>query len=143
MLVNRKIQNDIYEQQEVPLAKKPLPKLDSALRAKCLVTVTLLIAIAIVATMRSEAIVRNGYNLVQMKSQMLSLQKENELLKLDIAKLKSPQRIQGIASTELGMVMPQGVYCSTQSGQAPQSTKEKEKGLVSQAINTLKPSKGL
>ncbi len=133
MLVNRKIQNDIYEQQEVPLVKKTLPKLDIALRAKCLVTVTLLIAIAIVATMRSEAIVRNGYNLVQMKSQMLSLQKENELLKLDIAKLKSPQRIQTIASTELGMVMPQGVYCATQSGQAPQSTNGKEKGLVSQA----------
>lgn len=143
MLVNRKHQSDVYEQHEVPPVRRSLPKLDIALRARCLATVILLVAIAIVATVRSEAIVRNGYDLVQMKSKTLSLQKENELLRLDIAKLKSPQRIQAIATTELGMVMPQGVYCAANNVQSVQANTEKEKGLVSQVVNTLKSSKGL
>lgn len=143
MLVNRKYQSDVYEQHEVPPARRSLPKLDIALRAKCLVTIMLLAAIAVVATVRSEAIVRNGYDLVQMKSKTLSLQKENELLRLDIAKLKSPQRIQAIATTELGMVMPKGVYCAASHVESAPVAAEKEKGLVSQVVSTLKSSKGL
>ncbi len=143
MLVNRKQESTIYEQQQIPPVRRVAPKLDIALRTKCLVTVILLAAIAVVATVRSEAIVRSGYNLVQMKSQTLSLERENELLRLEIAKLKSPQRIQSIAATELGMVIPQGVYCATNSVPNVQPAAEKEKGLVSQVVSTLKFTKGL
>ncbi|MBC8015899.1 MAG: cell division protein FtsL, partial [Sporomusaceae bacterium] len=83
MLVNRKQQSDVYLQHETPPVIKCLPKLDIALRAKCLVTVILVAAIAIFATVRSEAIIRAGYDLVQMKSKALSMQRENELLRLD------------------------------------------------------------
>lgn len=132
MLVNRKQQSDVYQQHETPPVIKCVPKLDIALRAKCLVTVILVAAIAIFATVRSEAIIRAGYDLVQMKSKALSMQKENELLRLDIAKLKSPQRIQSIATAELGMVIPQKVYCAENSPKSVKPNTEKEKTLFSQ-----------
>lgn len=143
MLVNRKQQTDLYEQHDIPSVKKSVPKLDIALRTKCLATVLLIALIAIVATVRSESIVRKGYDLVQMRSQVLSLQRENEVLRLDIAKLKSPQRIQSIATNELGMVMPQGVYHAANIPPSTQSYTESEKSLMSQVVNTLKSSKGL
>ena len=135
MLVNRKQHIDVYEEQLAPTIVKSLPKLNIELRGKCLFTVLLIAAIAIFITMRSEAIIRSGYELVQMKSQALSLQRENELLRLDIAKLKSPQRIQAIATIELGMVMPQTVYCADSAGQSVEVTREKEKTMVSVSKN--------
>jgi cell division protein FtsL len=136
MLVNRKQQNDVYEQHEAPSIIRSLPKLDIALRAKCLTTVILIAIVAIFVTVRSEAIIRAGYDLVQIKSQALSLQRENELLRLDIAKLKSPQRIQYIATAELGMVMPQSVYRVESTPKSMQPNTEKEKKMVSQVVNT-------
>ena len=142
MLANRKQQNDVYQQQETPTIIRSLPKLDIALRTKCLITVLLVAAVAIFVTVRSEAIIRAGYDLVQLKSQALSLQRENELLRLDIAKLKSPQRIQNIATAELGLVMPQNVYRAESIPTNGQSTAGKGKNLVSQVVNTVKPGKG-
>ena len=137
MLVNRKQQSDIYQQPKSTPVVRPLPKLDIALRVKCLITVLLVVAVAVVVTVRSESIVRAGYELVQMKSQSLSLQKENELLRLEIAKLKSPQRIQAIATGELGMVVPQQVYYAENLSGNRQTNNEKEKNLVSRVGNKL------
>lgn len=142
MLVNRKQQSDIYQQQENTAVVRDLPKLDIALRVKCLITVLLVAAVAVVVTVRSEAIVRAGYELVQMKSQALSLQKENELLRLDIAKLKSPQRIQEIATVQLGMVVPQHVYYAESFPESGQSNIEKDKKMVSKAVNKLAVNPG-
>ena len=141
MLANRKQQNDVYKQQETSTIIRPLPQLDIALRTKCLITVVLVAVVAIFITARSEAIIRAGYDLVQMKSQAISLQRENELLRLDIAKLKSPQRIQYIATAELGMVIPQNVYRAESIPEKVQSNTEKEKNLVSKVANNLKTSK--
>lgn len=110
MLVNRKQQGDVYEYHEAPPVKKSLPKLNIALRAQCLITVIVLAVGAMFVTIRSEAIIRAGYELVQMKSQALKLQTENEQLGLEIAKLRSSQRIKTIATAELGMVVPKSVY---------------------------------
>ena len=41
----------------------------------------------------------------------MALEKENEQLQLEIAQLKAPQRIQAVATRELGMVTPQNLYC--------------------------------
>jgi len=142
MLVNRKQQSDVYQQHEAPPVIKSLPKLDIALRARCLVTVILVAVIAMFATVRSEAIIRAGYDLVQMKSQAISMQRENELLRLDIAKLKSPQRIQYIATAELGMVVPQKVYCADNIPKSVQPNTEKEKKMISQVANNVLPGKG-
>jgi cell division protein FtsL len=111
MLVNKKQGWEIYQQPELPsIKKKYLVKPDIALRIKCLTTVTIIVLAAMFFTACSEAIIRSGYELVQMKLQVIKLEKENALLQLDIAKLKSPQRIQSIATVELGMVMPQNIY---------------------------------
>jgi len=138
MLANRKQQNDVYQQQETPTIIRSVPKLDIALRMKCLITVLLVTGVIIFVTARSEAIIRAGYDLVQLKSQALSLQRENELLRLDIAKLKSPRRIQNIASAELGMVMPQNVYCAASIPEIIQPNADKEKNLVSKVVKPLR-----
>jgi len=136
MLANRKQQNDVYQQQATPTTIRSLPKLDIVLRTKCLITVVLIAVVAIFVTVRSETIIRAGYDLVQMKSQALSLQRENQQLRLDIAKLKSPQRIQYIATAELGMVVPQNVYRAESSPRSVQPNADKEKSLISQVVNT-------
>jgi len=76
-------------------------------------SIILVAGLAMICTLQSEAIVRAGYDLVRAKSQAAALEKENVALKLEIAKLKSPQRIQQFATTKLGMVSPQGIYYST------------------------------
>lgn len=136
MLVNKKQDWDIYQQPEVPsVKKKHVVKPDVALRVKCLTTVVMIIGIAMFLTASSEMIIRSGYELVQMKLQVLKLEKENELLQLDIAKLKSPQRIQNIATTELGMVIPQSVYCAESPSKKTNLNAEKEKSLASIVFN--------
>ncbi len=63
-----------------------------------------------IVTIQSEITVRAGYQLVDLKDQAAKLEKENELLRLDIARLKSPERIQQIATRDLGMVVPKNTY---------------------------------
>jgi len=136
MLANRKQQNHVYQQQDTSTIIRSVPKLDIALRTKCLISIVLVAVVAIFVTVRSEAIIRAGYDLVQLKSQAISMQRENELLRLDIAKLKSPQRIQTIATAELGMVVPQNVYCAENIPQNVQPNADKAKNLFSQVVNT-------
>ena len=68
---------------------------------------------AMLVTVRSGMSASRGYELVKLQQQADSLEKENDRLKIDIAQLKSPQRIQRIATEKLGMVVPQAVYFST------------------------------
>ena len=136
MLANRKQQNHVYQQQDTSTIIRSVPKLDIALRTKCLISIVLVAVVAIFVTVRSEAIIRAGYDLVQLKSQAISMQRENELLRLDIAKLKSPQRIQTIATAELGMVVPQNVYCAENIPPNVQPNADKAKNLFSQVVNT-------
>jgi cell division protein FtsL len=137
MLVNKKQDWDIYQQQELPSIKKKYSvKPDIALRVKCLTTAIIVVFVAMFLTACSEAIIRSGYELVQMKLQVIKLEKENELLKLDIAKLRSPQRIQNIATAELGMVMPQSVYYADGVSKNTELNTEKEKSIVSMVLNS-------
>lgn len=112
MLVNRKQEWEQFPQQErvqktVTVAS---PRPDNSLKRKCLQLIILVAAAAMLVTIQSETIVRSGYDLVELKAQAAKLEKENELLRLDIARLKAPERIQQIATQELGMVMPQNAY---------------------------------
>ncbi len=117
-----------------------------SLRMRCLLVVLFLISFGAFVTARSATIVSEGYELVDMKSQALRLEKENEILRLEVAQLKSPQRIQAIAVSQLGMVVPTNVYCSTANNSAGskdgQATlKEKESGIVGGVVNMLKAAK--
>ncbi|MEN6413702.1 MAG: hypothetical protein ABFC84_13235 [Veillonellales bacterium] len=135
----------IEEEQTAPTSDKGLPKVNGALRAKCFIMVIFAVTIAFFGTIRSETIVRDGYELVQMKAQVVKLEKENELLRLDIAKMKAPQRIQHIAATQLGMVLPQTVYCATTAADAPTGDSPmngyEEKNLVNRVLNAVQSAK--
>ena len=70
-----------------------------------------------------ELIVRSSYQLVSVKNQVTNLQKENEFLKIELAGLSSPDRIQQIATKELGMVVPEKVHY-VQTASTEKTTKE-------------------
>lgn len=142
MLVSKKQEWELYQEKPAPVITANKPSLNTGLRAKCLTVVVLLALIAMFVTMRSEAIIRAGYDLVQTKAQLMKVEKENELLRLDIAKLKSPQRIQAIAANELGMVIPPDVYCAANNEkQAPGVAATEKQSLWSSLTNVLKTGK--
>lgn len=118
MLAKRKEEFDVYQEQiilEPAVLKKP--KVNKKLRAECMILILLISALAMFTTIRSEMIVSDGYALVQMKSEALKLEKENERLKLEIAQMKAPQKIKQIAMSQLGMIVPEDVYFATKSGE--------------------------
>jgi len=117
MLAKRKLEFELYEEQRTQEpAVVSLPKVDRDLRKKCIILIAVFAAMAMFTTIRSEAIVSRGYALVQVKSQATNLESENERLKLEVAKLKSPQRIKNMAMSNLGMIVPEKVYFASQSG---------------------------
>lgn len=118
MLAKRKEEFELYQEQTMlePAAVK-MPKINKKLRVECMILILLISALAMFTTIRSEVIVSDGYALVQMKSDALKLEKENERLKLEIAQMKSPQKIKQIAMTKLGMVVPEDVYFASKSGE--------------------------
>jgi cell division protein FtsL len=117
---------------------------DNGFKRKCLQVILLVVAAAMLVTIQSEVSVRAGYDLVDLKDQAAKLEKENELLRLDIARLKSPERIQQIATRELGMVMPQNTYYATTKTEPSQATSDvagnrPAKGIV--IVNKAEASK--
>jgi cell division protein FtsL len=126
MLVNRKQEWDQYPQPErvQKTVAAVSPRQDNGLKRKCLQIILLVAAAAMMVTIQSEITVRAGYDLVELKAQAAKLEKENELLRLDVARLKSPERIQQLATRELGMVMPQNTYYATAKPASSQDTGE-------------------
>jgi cell division protein FtsL len=125
--------------QRVPLSvavaqSRPYP----SVRKQFLQLIMLAAALAMLITVHSAVMVRAGYDLVEMKAQAAKLEKNNDLLRLEIAKLKSPQRIQQIATSQLGMVTPQTAYYSTA---VPAADKAAAGDRVARAGGILKISK--
>ena len=83
------------------------------LRTECVVSAILIGMLALFVTWGSSSIVKSGYELVQARASLTKLEKQNELLRMEMARLKSPQRIQNIAVGQLGMVKPQAVYVAS------------------------------
>jgi len=140
MLVSRKQDWMVQDEIVVPsLPTKSTPKVNKSLRSKCLILAATLAVMAMAVTLQSEFIVRSGYTLVQLKAQAAKLEKENELLRLDIAKLKSPQRIQQIATSQLGMVMPQTVLYASSIGQSsPEVASGQGKTITDKVVGIFK-----
>ena len=122
---HKKNTNDIkenyynYDYNSVPQKKenalrliRSRPKLNSHLRSKCQIAFILISILAMLVTIRSGISASRGYALVATQNQAQQLEQENERLRIEIAKLKSPQRIKQIASEELGMVVPKKMYFS-------------------------------
>lgn len=114
MLVSRKQNWEMYQETTATPAKEPVVRTNvqkkTALQTRCIVCISMIAVLAMLVTLQSASIVKAGYELVQIKAQMAKLEKDNDHIKLDIAKLKSPQRIQTIATRDLGMITPKAVY---------------------------------
>lgn len=67
----------------------------------------LVVVVVVMAGITVTAITTNyGYSLMQEKQQVRQLHQDNEILRLDIAKMESPDRIYTMATQKLGMVAP-------------------------------------
>jgi len=104
----------IHERKESLLPDKTercsLSQPRRCLRTECVVSAIVVGLLAMFVTWGSSSIVKAGYELVQARACLTRVEKQNELLRLEMARLKSPQRIQAIATTQLGMIKPQAVY---------------------------------
>ena len=94
------------------------------LRTECIVSALLVGMLAMFVTWGSSTIVKAGYELVQSRASLTKLEKQNELLRLEMARLKSPQRIQEIAVGQLGMIKPQSVYVAANEIKPARTIKE-------------------
>lgn len=95
-------QAEPVEEAVVPASARP----GAELRRKWLSLIFLILALSIIIVAQNDHLVRNGYKLVKMKEYAAELEKENQTLRIDIAKLKSPERIEDIATHQLGLVWP-------------------------------------
>lgn len=119
MLARREEEYD-YE----PLVAEPAPQLEEAKEPlirrevntnlrNCLRALFFLIAFgAMVVTLLGGIGAKNGYTLLDTQQRADQLEQENERLKIEIAQLKSPSRIEAIAVEQLHMQVPQNIYFS-------------------------------
>jgi len=119
MLARREEEYD-YE----PLVAEPVPQLEEAKEPlirrevntnlrNCLRALFFLIAFgAMVVTLLGGIGAKNGYTLLDTQQRADQLEQENERLKIEIAQLKSPSRIEAIAVEQLHMQVPQNMYFS-------------------------------
>ena len=85
-------------------------KLNTRLRSRCRWALLIIAVLAMLVTFRSGLSASRGYALVATQNEATALEQENERLRIEIARLKSPQRISRIAEEELGMVVPKKMY---------------------------------
>ena len=144
MLVQKKQEYHVYEQEAISPKPKIVRKADKRLRVKCLLMVIMVAVMAAVTTLQSAAIIQSGYDLVKVKSQVAKIEKENELLRLDISKLKSPQRIEEYATKNLGMVVPKSAYYATvtlpEANQSQNVTATDKQGITDKLLGAIKVS---
>lgn len=68
--------------------------------------VSLLACVGIVHVTSRVLVVAQGYELSRLDAQSTELTRENDQLKLELATLKGPSRLESVARTRLGMVTP-------------------------------------
>ena len=89
---------------------RPVLHLDLHLRSRCKLLLVLLSIMGMLVTFQSGRSASRGYDLVQIQQETTRLENDNERLKIEIAHMKSPQRIKAIAAQKLNMVIPESVY---------------------------------
>lgn len=122
----------IRERREVLLPEKTErcspSKPRRCLRTECVISAIVLGLLAMFVTWGSSSIVKAGYELVGTRASLTSVEKQNELLRLEMARLKSPQRIQEIAVKQLGMMKPQVLYVVAREPNLAKATKPEKPG---------------
>ena len=84
--------------------------LNIELRKKCCALVVLLLLLAGIVTLQSERIISTGYDYVKLQTDLRDMEQKNEKLRIEIATLKSLERIQHIAINNLGMTAPKQIF---------------------------------
>jgi cell division protein FtsL len=78
-------------------------------RGRYFITASFFVMVALLFIYRSTVIVREGATISAVKTEIDIIKTENQHLSLRVAELSSPQRIEEIAITRLGMVHPEKV----------------------------------
>ncbi len=118
MTAKHKKKYESQAQQEVAANEASLtlikgqPRLNHLLRSRCRVAFVVFAILAMAVVIRSGISASRGYALVATQNQAQQIELENERLRVEIAQLKSPQRIKQIAEDELGMRVPPKMYFS-------------------------------
>ena len=107
-------EEEARELRKIP--KEPLFKtvLDTRLRSHGQLLFLTMTVLALLVTVGSGINASRGYELVAIQQQAEQKEQENERLKIEIAKLKSPDRIKAIAKDQLGMEVPRQTYFSSE-----------------------------
>ena len=126
------------EEKRQPLLS-PQPEREQAkprrcLRTECVVSALMIGLLAMFVTWGSSSIVKAGYELVQTRACLRQVEKQNELLRMEMARLKSPQRIQQIAMGQLGMIKPQNVYIAAKENNPRVKPRENETIVVRSSV---------
>jgi cell division protein FtsL len=108
-------------------------EINRSLRSKCFLFVLTVAFLAAIVTAQSAYIVKSGYALVETKRETMQLERTNEALRLDVARLKAHDRVAQIAMQSLGMIVPQNAYFS--SGAAFTATSDFETPAESRLSN--------
>ena len=119
-MLARQREYEYYEEELQPQRiEKPAPPpkrrptLNTHLRSRCFLLLALICVMAMAVTIRSGITASRGYDLVKVQQQAEALEKENEHLRIEIAQMKSPERVRRIATEKLGMSTPKTVYFAT------------------------------
>lgn len=76
------------------------------------------------STILSGVNVQAEYHMQQVRAEVMNLEKENSVLKLEVSRLNAPVRIQKLAETKLGMRLPvRNVYCGVEAQKAGAAAK--------------------
>ena len=86
------------------------PRLNHLLRSRCRIFFVVFTIFAMAVVIRSGISASRGYALVATQEQAQQLELENERLRVEIAQLKSPERIREIAVEKMGMIVPPKMY---------------------------------
>ncbi|MEE3452098.1 cell division protein FtsL [Dialister sp.] len=71
-----------------------------------------------ISTFLNSVNVQSEYNMQRIRAEVMTLEKQNVVMKLEVTKLSAPVRIQKIAETKLGMNLPvRNIYGSSDVSQ--------------------------
>jgi cell division protein FtsL len=109
LLVAKQLSQPYEVEKKVTRHRRKRLKATNSLRENLAIIAWILMALVIgIALISVHAqVINHADKIIQIKGEILGLQNSNERLKLKIASLKSLDRIENIARTELGMVQPE------------------------------------
>ena len=93
-----------------PKKRRSLCKSHPCLQTDCLAFAVLIGLFAMLVTWGSSSVVNAGYELMESRICLEKIERQHVALRMEVAQLKSPQRIQDIAVGQLGMTMPEVIY---------------------------------